>query len=279
MLQKPQATVTPGRNLFNCSPLQWEQFTNPEVNIPRTGLLEEAAEGFGMKVEEVDGLWYVHNAEGLRFAEAERNRRQALHTWWIKDGLHQVSEHRKEHRQFENMRQQGRPSPAEGTQRQQQADERSAALNLIFSKLNAVWLKAKEILLSHSPQAEVWMVLAEARDMPRRNNVNRIGERKAIVQALQALYDTTAMNPVINTALNGSYPGDDALSTALMGEFPQLGMWGEAAGLMPRMALMTALQLSEEPAQVLFEQLNQALLDNDIKNTEELQHLCGLVVR
>lgn len=279
MLSKNYVTVTAGRSLFNCSPVQWEQFTNPENATPRTGLIQEAAERLGMRVEEVEGLWYVHNAEGIRFAEAERNRRQALMTWWVKSGVRQVGDHRREHREFADMRGTGRPSTGEGARSQMEREQRIAATNTIFAKLESVWLDARATLVRHSAQSEVWLNLAVQPTMPRQHSVRRIGERRALVSALQHLFDTTKRNPEIHAVLNGGQVNAEVLSTALMAEYPELACQGEAAGLCARIGLMVALQLSDGPPSELFKDLRDVLSSYDLKDTEELQHLCQLLVR
>lgn len=279
MRQKVYASLTAGRTLINCSPVQFEQFTNPEVRLPRGGLIEEVAEKLGYKIEELQGLWYVHNAEGLRFAEAEASRRSAVTTWWKKVGLAELIEYRREHRDFDQMPRQGRPATGDQDgNRRASSTQRSVAKNNIYIRLETVWMDAKSILVRHSPQAEVWLDMAVQQDIPRRHSTRRIGERRAVLEALAHLYDVDKMNKEIHALLNGGTADDEVISQALMAEFPQLGCWGEVGGVMPRMALMTALQLSEYQPSVLFKELHAVLGNNGMQDTEELKHLIQLVL-
>lgn len=267
-------TVTPGRDLFNCSPAQFDQFTEVDKAKPRFGLMQDAALRLGLTLVPRDGLWYLTDADGNVVTPPSRSPRGAIVAWWEETGLKQVIEQRQQGHEWENFRSQGRVAVPDDQRR----DTRPAIRETSYRILEKIWNEACELLLSHTAQSEVWMKLAVARDMPRQHRVNRVGERRALVDAVCSLYDTAGLNKEIAALLDGGVAEDEVISENLLRDLSQLACDGHAAGVMPRMALVAAVQLSPSPALSIYHELHELLVKNEVANRHELAVLADMVL-
>ena len=264
-------TITVGRTLLDCSPMQFEQYANPQRAIPRKGYLKDVMSLFGFTVSKQDGGWYVHDAGGLGYVEAERNERQALIAWWVKDGLSRTRRHREEQQAWKNRPGPGR-RPTGDVDSKARAEELKAVREENHQKLHDLWVACKRVLIRHSPQAEVWLEVGSSQHTPRRHCRHKIGASRAIAEALHQLLDLDGLNSDLSQALaTGVVP--ETLGNTLMTEFPQLGTHGEVAGLACRMGLQVALQLSADEPEVLFGDLRQVLEDHKLSDAEKLRGL------
>lgn len=264
-------TITLGRNLLDCSPMQFEQYNDPQQVLPRKGYLKDAMEMLGFETSEIDGRWYVHDKDGNGYAEAERNERQAMIAWWKKVGLNLARKHRDEQQLWKNRPGPGRrPTIPDDTGTR--TEELRAAREENHRKLHAVWQACREVLIHHSPQAEVWLDVGSSPAVPRRHCRHKIGESRAVAESLRNLLDLDGMNKDVSESLaTGVSP--ETLGETMMTEFPTLGVYGEVAGLATRMALQVALQLSEDHPDKLFEDLRQVLEANGFSDTDDLRTL------
>lgn len=278
MPAKEYPTITAGRTLLNCSPAQFEQFHDPERFIPRVGLIEDLATLLGYEVSKEDGRFFMRDKEGVCFAEAEPSRRAAFNVWWTKVGLAEATKRRAAEHAWEDFPRQGRRISSEDVARRRQHQERSIARDAMYGRLESIWNRCRAVLLEHSPQTEVWMHWARDRSLPRRHQINRIGERRALTQALRDLYDLDNLNRVIGALLDGKVHTDTAIGEALQSEMPQMACDGEIAGLLPRYALLIAVNLSPHPALQVFEDLKAVLTEHDVADREQLAEICVQVL-
>lgn len=278
MFPRDYPTITAGRTLLNCSPAQFDQFIDPARFVPRTGVIEDLATLLGFVCTEQEGLHTIHNAEGVRFVDGVRSRRAAYKEWWRKVGLQEAITRRAEQRAWEEFPRQGRRASSEDMERRQATQERSIARDAMYAKLDKLWADCRTRLLVHSPQTEIWMRWALDRSLPRRHQINKIGERRALVQALGELYDLPERNPVIAKLLDGGDATDTEISDALQSEMAQMACDGEMAGLLPRYALLIAVHLSPKPAVEVFHDLFELLGEHEIRDREQLRSLCEVAL-
>lgn len=264
-------TITLGRTLLDCSPMQFEQYNDPQQVLPRKGYLKEVMDVLGFEVSEIDGRWYVHDKDGNGYAEAERNARQAMIAWWRKVGLDLTRKHRDEQQLWKNRPGPGRkPSVEDPTGAR--AEELRAAREENHRKLHGLWQACREVLIGHSPQAEVWLDVGSSQSVPRRHCRHKIGESRAVAEALRSLLDLDGMNKDVSEAL-ASGVAPETLGETMMSEFPNLGVYGEVAGLATRMALQVALQLSEDHPDKLFGDLRKVLEAHQLSDADDLRAL------
>lgn len=278
MAPREYPTITAGRTLLNCSPAQFDQYLDPTRYVPRTGVIEELATMLGFFCTARDGFHTIHNAEGVRFVDGERSRRSAYRAWWAKIGLQEAKTRRAEQRAWEEFPRQGRRPSSEDLERRRQSQERSTARDAMFAKLDEIWTECRERLLEHSPQTEIWMRWALDRNLPRRHQVYKIGERRALVHALGELYDLHDRNPVIAKLLDGGDASDTEISDALQSEMAQMACDGEMAGLLPRYALLIAVHLSPKPAVEVFHDIFNVLTKHEVRDREQLRNICEVAM-
>ena len=278
MFPRDYPTITAGRTLLNCSPAQFDQFLDPTRFTPRTGVIEDLATLLGYTCTDQEGLHYMRNAEGLCVVEAARSRRAAYRTWWDKVGLQEATIRRAAERAWENFPRQGRRASSEDLERRKATQERSIARDASYTRLEEVWTECRARLLGHSPQTEIWMHWSLDRNLPRRHQINKVGERRALVQALGDLFDLTDRNPVLAHLLDGGEGTDTEISEALQKEMPQMACDGEMAGLLPRYALLIAVHLSPKPAIEVFHDMHQVLLEHDINGRDQLRSVCEVAL-
>lgn len=275
MLIKTYPSITGGRNLFNCVPAQFDPFTaEVDPHIPRSGLLQEAGELFGYHVRCELGLWYVIAPSGETTIRPSRSQRQAWQSWWETVGKEMVIHRRQSERAWEQFRSPGRVSMKALTG----DDTRPAIRESNFRIIQSIWNGACEILRNHTPMTEVWMQLAVARDLPRRHCVNRIGERRAMVEAVCQLYDVYGLNPEIAYLLDGGSADDSVIANNLMADFTQLTCEGNPSGLMARVAITVAVTLSPHPGIQVYHELHELLLANKVANRGELKIVADMVL-
>lgn len=278
MFPRDYPTITAGRTLLNCSQAQFDQYLDPTRFTPRTGAVEQLATELGYVCTDEDGMFFIADASGQHVVEAARSRRAAFKTWWIKTGLHAAAEHRKEHRAWEAFPRQGRRTSAEDGAKRKATHERSIARDAMYAKLENLWMAARAKLLEHSPQTEVWMHWSLDRSLPRRHQIHKIGERRALVQAINDLYDLKELNPVIAKLLDGGSATDSEIGEALQSEMAQMACDGEIAGLLPRYALLIAVHLSPKPAVEVFHDLHKLLLEREIADRAQLRSFCEVAL-
>lgn len=278
MFPRDYPTITAGRTLLNCSPAQFDQYLDPTRYVPRTGAIEELATQLGYTCTEQEGLHTIHNAEGVRVIDGVRSRRAAYREWWRKVGLQEATTRRAEQRAWEEFPRQGRRASSEDIERRHATHERSIAREAMYAKLEAVWAECRARLLQHSPQTEIWMRWALDRSLPRRHQINKIGERRALVLAVGELYDLPDRNPVLAKLLDGGEATDTEISEALQSEMAQMACDGELAGLLPRYALLIAVHLSPKPAIEVFHDLFNLLAQYEIRDREQLRTVCEVAL-
>lgn len=269
--------ITAGRTLLTCTPLQFEQFANPEVAVPRSGAIEEAAHALDCKVESIGGLWYVTDLEDTRLVDAERSRRAALVQWWKQYGLVQIRSKREAERAWEQLPRQGRPS-TDNAKRTPFSATRSEARETSYQRIESIWMDANAAIIRHTPQADIWMTLAVQREMPRQHMIRKVGQRRAVADAVAHLYDVEGHAPLLRDLLGGAEATEEAISGALLLDVPEVAAKGEAAGVCARIALMLAVVLSPEPPAKVFDDLHQVLVKHEVKSIDELKLLCELAV-
>ncbi len=276
MNNTPYRTITVGRTLLNCSPLQFEPFTNPEKAVPRVGLLVEAASIFGHTLEHLGALWAVHDEEGSRIVDGMESKRSAMLTWWNRIGLKMVMTRREQESEWEQMAKPGR-APQEGGE--DRHAHRIAARSAAIGKMESIWFESCAAMVRHHPMTEGWMNVSVHRDLPRQHSIKAVSRRRAVVDAVANLFDIYGKNLVIHDFMDGAEVDDEALADALMAEFSGLACDGEVAAIMPRFALLVAIQISPRPAAEVFADLREVLTRHAVGNLAELKVHCDLALR
>lgn len=276
MFTREYPTVTAGRTLLNCSPAQFEQYHDPARFTPRHGLIVDLATLLGYVSSIEDGMHYIHSAEGVRFAEAERSERAAYKSWWRKIGLQEARRMRAEQKAWESFPRQGRRASSDDIAKRRQYQERQTARDAMFVRLEDIWIECRARLLQHSPQTEIWMHWALDRHLPRLHQTHMIGERRALIQALSELFDLGERNPLVSKLLDGAEATDTEISQALQSEMAQMACNGEMAEMFPRYALLIAVHLSQEPAIEVFRDMQRLLQEHDVRDREDLRNICAV---
>lgn len=270
-MTKFNPTLSVGRNLFTCSPEQFDRFVREAGTVyPRQSDLELAADmlGFVSGLQD-DGTWSVQDKDANVWISGAPNHRQAMRRWWMVCGLEATRRDRDANRAWEGLNQIGRP-PADGNIRNTPARERQTLREANRKTLDGMFDRVSDILCHHHPAAGLWWQQTEEPRLHRYPYpAMRAGNLRIRAHALRHLYDLDGLNPALVEMFEGTGSLEDIQSSGGEELFDRIARRVDVGGMVARMAVLTALVHGGNPSE-LFNDLHQVVLDAGFDGRDEL---------